>query len=401
MLTAQIIQRPVGQGGLCEGWVANGDQPKIRWLFDCGSNQLDLLRREMGKVSARIDLLFLSHLHSDHVVGLDHFLPQARVEEVVLPYLTATTRVLLLGQAFSQGAVAGQFLEFMADPPAWLFARGVQRVTYVGGDDGGEAGSSTEPVEPGGDVEGQLKPKWSGDRSAQPSTSIAPTGDVAVVAPGSQILLAASGGLANWVFLPHVQTPSAARQAAFDTLLATSFPGLSSQQIATSIWSKANRAKLRACYDKLWKDHNLVSLSLYAGPLIEPPFFRTELQLGHGFWSQQAWSRSGSSASSSWGWISTGDADLSGVRRRDAFKRTYARYIPHVSVLLAPHHGSRHNWHDDILTGMTGLRIGLAAAGPNSYGHPHREVRDGFSAHGVRLRKIGKKRCLLQRTQIP
>jgi beta-lactamase superfamily II metal-dependent hydrolase len=81
------------------------------------------------------------------------------------------------------------------------------------------------------------------------------------------------------------------------------------------------------------------------------------------------------------GWLATGDADLSGGRRRRAFQRYYRDVLDRVAVLVAPHHGAATSWHAELLNGLNMLRIGCAAAGPNSYGHPHASVKADIWAH--------------------
>jgi beta-lactamase superfamily II metal-dependent hydrolase len=77
----------------------------------------------------------------------------------------------------------------------------------------------------------------------------------------------------------------------------------------------------------------------------------------------------------------TGDAHLDGLRRRQRFLKFYQRFTRLTKVLMLPHHGSIHNHSDEVLNAMPELRVGFAAAGPNSYGHPHKEVRHAVRAH--------------------
>lgn len=77
----------------------------------------------------------------------------------------------------------------------------------------------------------------------------------------------------------------------------------------------------------------------------------------------------------------TGDAHLDGLRRRQRFLSFYQRFTRLTKVLMLPHHGSIHNHSDEVLIAMPALSVGFAAAGPNSYGHPHTEVRQAVQAH--------------------
>jgi beta-lactamase superfamily II metal-dependent hydrolase len=93
------------------------------------------------------------------------------------------------------------------------------------------------------------------------------------------------------------------------------------------------------------------------------------------------------------GWMLTGDAHLDGVRRRQRFLRYYQRVAPLTNVLMLPHHGSIHNHSDLVLDAMPELIVGYAAAGPNSYGHPHDDVKDAVNGHArAHFHRVSKQR---------
>lgn len=71
--------------GLFSG-ILQDDHSRVRWDYDCGSNQRDVLLREIASLGhAKLDFLFLSQFDSDHVNGIDTLLAACQVEEVVLP----------------------------------------------------------------------------------------------------------------------------------------------------------------------------------------------------------------------------------------------------------------------------------------------------------------------------
>lgn len=100
----EMVQHAVGQGGLFSGSLSAGTKP-LRWVYDCGSNQRETLTREIGKIASggEIDVLFLSHLDSDHVGGVDQLLAQVNVREVVLPYLNDTILLSIIGRDCARG----------------------------------------------------------------------------------------------------------------------------------------------------------------------------------------------------------------------------------------------------------------------------------------------------------
>lgn len=138
---------PVGQGLFCTGEFTSirPIAQRFFWVHDCGAtfiNQSDLLR-EVDRVrtdigpSHKIDLLILSHFDADHIAGLRALLPGITVEQVVLPYMAPSDRILLAMQATEDGDPA--FAEFLYDPPGFLASLAgegtIRTVTYIGGPD--------------------------------------------------------------------------------------------------------------------------------------------------------------------------------------------------------------------------------------------------------------------------
>lgn len=381
-----MVQHPVGQGGLFSGVLNAGARP-VRWVYDCGSNQCEALAREIVGVAERgaIDLLFLSHLDSDHVRGVDQLLSSTKVREVVLPYLNETMLLITIARDSERGALSGAFVEAAGDLAGWFGDRGVETVTFInGGDDGeGDGDGPILPGEPGGDRDGDVRAKWSlspvelGSRQAAEENASGQTGErrarLQQIQPGAAILMASSGALLNWVLLPYVHTPPARLIKAFEAALEAEFGSpLDTKAIVLAAKDQAVRDRLRGCYDALWLDHNLISMTLYCGPW-RPEQFDVSICLVSSHYRGWHGAEPG-------GWILTGDAHLDRLRRRQRFLHFYRDHLPLTNIFMTPHHGSAHNHSDEVLGAMPNLRVGFAAAGPNSYGHPHDAVRDAVNA---------------------
>lgn len=381
-MQVKMIQHAVGQGGLFSGELRTTGKP-LRWVYDCGSNQTDALRREIKTVAdgGEIDLLFLSHLDSDHVRGVDDLLGLVDVREVVLPYLNVRTLLAIMARDASRGSLSGTFVEAASDLAGWFGSRGIDRVTFVGGRDDDEGGDGPLlPFDPTRG-EGECRAKWTrepertGEVSADAGLPQARPARIAMmhqVAPDAALQIMTPGGAVNWALIPYVHQPSAKQMQAFDQALEDAFgASLDKKAIVARAKEAEVRDKLRDCYDALWLDHNLITMTLYAGPL-QPEAAQTPRSLPrrHFDWPGEAG-----------GWMLTGDAHLDGLRRRKRFLQFYQRVTPLTGVLMLPHHGSIHNHSDLVLDAMPNLRIGYAAAGPNSYGHPHRDVEDAVDGH--------------------
>jgi hypothetical protein len=382
-MQVKMVQHAVGQGGLHCGELTLGHKP-LRWVYDCGSNQADALKREISSIAEgdEIDLLFLSHFDSDHVNGVDLLLSQVKVHEVVLPYLNEETLVAIIARDAARGALTGVLVEAVSDLAGWFGSRGVETVTFVDSSDEGEGDGPDVPeaLDRGGD--GDCSTKWTGDtESVLEFSSVTEVGEGVArmrrVTQNGTLLVITPGGHLNWVLIPYVHKPSAALMKAFNDALVAEFGnGMHKKIIAQSAKDPEVRKKLRNCYDELWVDHNLISMSLYSGPISQE---RLDIDIRictrRPYWHMHhEWPGCG-------GWMLTGDAHLNGLRRRQRFLKFYSRFIGLINMLMLPHHGSIHNHSDELLHALPELRVGFAAAGPNSYGHPHNEVRDAVRTH--------------------
>lgn len=385
------VQFPVGQGGFHAGWLIEHGlpldinpfvgEPAFAWAYDCGSNQQDILNEQIRTIAgARLDMLFLSHLDSDHVVGVDKLLLAAdSVDEVILPYLCDVEWALHLAAAAGQGSLSGTFIDLVSSPSDWFGARGVQRITYIDGhsedDEGPDSPDPIDPIGGGGIVRdgerSRLKSSWT-----RSSPLVAPAGssgsvEIIRVPKGGVAPISGSRGQLNWVLSPFAFKPSAAKLASFEAALISEFgSGLTAKSYADAARTKAGRGKLRKCYDAVWVSHNLHSMALYAGPGVAP---------GH---KLRCTARQGNLLRRvvQPGWLSTGDFDLSGTKRRKKFLQFYSRYAPMIGQFMLPHHGSDLSFDSSVLTAFPDLTFAIAAVGTNGHGHPGRGVQKAVHA---------------------
>ncbi|KJH80348.1 hypothetical protein [Stutzerimonas stutzeri] len=364
-----MIQHPVGQGGMFSGQLDAGNAT-LRWVYDCGSNQQDRLSEEIISVAAQgsIDLLFLSHLDSDHVNGVDRLLAATTVTEVVLPYLSTAEFALAVALDLTTGALSGTFLEFVTDPAKWLIGRGVSTVSFVQTVDEDQPLGEWLIPEPNGefpraDDNRRLKMQW-------PATAVkmraVKKGTVQDIAAGAAASVATNGQRVDWLLAPYAHKPSKERMQAFRKALEHCFgKGLTRLAVVRHARNESGRAQLKACYRALWCDHNKVSMSLYAGPQASPVITSIRLPFSH--WRKGALPLQ----SAEIGWLMTGDADLASDGRLDALLDYYHHLRERVSVLVLPHHGSELSFHPWLLHGFSNLSACIVAAGRNQYGHPH------------------------------
>jgi hypothetical protein len=376
-----LTQHPVGQGGMMSG-LLNIPGGQFHWVYDCGSNQTEALIREIALVAARgeVDCLFLSHLDSDHVNGIDRLLMATGVKEVVLPYLNDLDRLIAAAHDASTGALSGGFLTFLCDIEGWLGARGVERVTYImPRDDDDEDGGGPELPRFDGGGEGPIRAKWSHptkDYSAPAGDSLSRSKGPIVqrLETTASLYLSAASGIMDWLLLPYAHRPSDAQLLAFRKAMYRKFGPKYPGRLKAMLTDPALRQQVRECYDLIWSDHNLVSMALYGGPRDSGPW-QGECLHHPGWWHHH---RHGNAV----GWLGTGDMHLNGPRRRKGMLNHYQAVLEQVNVLALPHHGSHRNFHASLPWEMPNMTQCVAAAGPNGYGHPSDDVKQTMQSAG-------------------
>jgi hypothetical protein len=377
-----LCQHPIGQGGFHSGAITGcqkssldpffGGQHAFRWVYDCGSDQLDSLNEEIKSVKGtQIDVLFLSHLHEDHINGVDSLLlnDNATVKEVVLPYLDDDDWVLHLAARSSEGTLSGTFIDLVDDPENWFESRGIERLTYVltDSDDDEENDGPASIDLPKEAVERNERDEhyeisWTRGRS-KPNASQTHSGNlnVSLVEKGEIGSISASGQTIDWVLSPYAYRPSYTKKMQFQEALEKEFAcRLSRKEYAKSALTSSGRKALRKCYDTIWNDHNLHSMVLYTGPS-RMSKYRIHTTSRYGNFVRRI---------TPLGWVLTGDFKASGQRRREKMLKYYSRYAENVGHINLPHHGSDDSFDIKLLTHFPNLVAAIAATGPNSYGHP-------------------------------
>tara|TARA_R110002072_G_scaffold141970_6_gene287299 strand:+ start:3253 stop:4452 length:1200 start_codon:yes stop_codon:yes gene_type:complete len=371
---AKIDQRPVGQGGFTTGQVET-DQGPLRWVYDCGSDDTRPLQDEIRLFLSEggVDLLFISHLHADHVNGIDALLSEGDVVEVVLPYIGNDEKKLLLASGAARGVLSTSYRSFLSNPVAWLSRRRVKRVRFIRGDDPDDGLEGREGA-PDFPSEQPSKHKWLRLGGPTSKTMERRRIPVTVDVGNHDAICPLSGGVGAWVFVPQVYQPSKARMDRFSASLEAVFGAKQTyRQLAKEALTQAGRAKLRLAYDQIWRDHNLVSMSLYAGP-VDVSNLGSWTEVGEGHHRNRL--RDNLIGG---GWLLTGDAKLVGERRRNKFKDRYSAWFGNLDVFQLPHHGSRHSGDWRLFQALGGRPIGFAAASlTNKYRHPHDETFSDF-----------------------
>ena len=148
----------VGQGlfysGILNQEADSGKQHQtVCFVYDCGTNSSkNFLKKEIDDFKLlmpasnkgtrkKLDLLVVSHLHDDHVNGLELLLKNVDVNTVVMPYVNEGIKFLARLESHNND----EFLQlFYTDPVGWFVSKGVRRIFLLGAEEQFDKNKNTE-----------------------------------------------------------------------------------------------------------------------------------------------------------------------------------------------------------------------------------------------------------------
>lgn len=367
----------------------SGIFPPFHYVYDCGAKKIrGLLAPAIDKFCERlkdrpIDLIILSHFHSDHIGGLDILLARKAVRCAVIPYLAESERLLLIGQLLAKPEVRFDELQMAANPGGWLRSRGVESVIMVRATD--------------------AAPDWQEDRGARPqdqgqggwtlrSAVGVPPPERDDTKMGHRTPLKAFVGARlalDFHFYCWQARPLQDRMA--EVWDAGGTPSmaelLAPQHLAEHLRSSSLRRRLIQCYHAVVRKRTLNWTTLCA--LISPGVGALpggyEISFGASrFLSPPIWPND-------MGWLGTGDLELGQPAVREEFFKHYEHASP-VASLALPHHGSRRNFNPRLISHFKPGLV-FAAVPPVSAKHPDAGVLRAISREGIDVHLVDNRAC--------
>jgi beta-lactamase superfamily II metal-dependent hydrolase len=324
----------VGQGAFYTEEFS-GNNCHLTIVYDCGSSTDEQILRdridETFSENKTIDALFISHFHADHINGIKHLLEHCIVKKIFLPVLDSVAREIMRISCLIDGSSKESFaFQFVKDP-----AGTVKNIV------GSKSGGNPPADEP--EIIGVEETAADGNESL-----ISIKGNI-----NSGTNITVDNATAEWVYIPF-NFREESRYNKLEKYIADKCPELDFAKIIEN-WDEY-KEKLQDIYDHIPGDLNTNSLVIYSGPRKDVLMEKKERIAC----------------------LFTGDYNLKGRQKWDAFERAYGDYFKKIFVLQVPHHGSKYNFNVKLLQTQIPCFV-ISAGTKNKFGHPDPDVRECLS----------------------
>lgn len=330
---------PVGQGAFYTEQFENG----VNVVYDCGSStSRSAIERQIECTfdeGEEIQAVFISHLHEDHINGLPYLLSRCHVKALYLPFLTDEEILLTRLIARLENTESEFFSEMLVDPYT-----AVQKYT-----------SSADLPTP--DVF-YVMPVDSNRRVSANITAI----------PSGKALSSISD---NWIYVPYNFQNTRRSKSFFRGLSKNGYDKKTLQSyLETSDIFSYDWSDIRRIYQKYAPGSlNSNSLVIYSGPSLPGDSGITPY---HFFMPDLSDPQSGRRNGFPCGCLFLGDYDAGTRESWDGLTDHLTDYMPNIGTIQVPHHGSMHNYNEELSCGKYILII--SAGYQNKYKHPHTKV---------------------------
>lgn len=353
------IIHPVGQGGFyTETFTDENNDELFNMVYDCGSETNKsrfiepYLKKYISGSNKNFDAVFISHLHNDHINGLDFLLRTTTIRNLFLPQLTPDIIIeAYIYNYIKTGVVNNPSNDCIAN----LIRRTYNNTRIVeiiesNGDEGFDRGESIA-------IGDNLKPSY-------PSGTVF-TGKGNVVCPDGIIL--------KWLYIPfNSPYPSKnGKPISQDPLFSSvidSNGNIEPNRLSYLMKSKSIDECKGIYFEYFGKDHNAYSMTLFSG--IEQPHRISYCMRRSNFWM---WYRHDLCFSPNF--IYTGDFKPNMKLGSSSYIEMMKRRLENmhlwdtVSGIQVPHHGSRYNFNAELYRFPC---VGYISVGStNAHHHPH------------------------------
>ena len=329
---------PIGQGAFYTEFFN-----EFTAVYDCGSDKnIDLIEAEIRATferGTRIDAVFISHLHEDHVNGLEYLLDYCKVRRLFLPLLTDEEKIQLLihNSFYREGE---QFVKNLIINPIETLSKKDTQIFFV------------PNVEKNKEV-GELK-LLNFNKLQQSGKEL------------NQNVKLFSENIPNWRFIPF-NFQESKRSELLKNELNNRNVNISNVKEFKKLWKiKHSRELIKKAYLSVSKKFNTNSLTLFSGPE-NGNIYPNKFQFGKCFYRSNHFR---CCVVYEPGCLYFGDYEANGAKKWKELYNKYEIYWSSIGTVQIPHHGSQ--WNYNRMINQIKPMISIISAGySNRYKHPH------------------------------
>jgi hypothetical protein len=141
-----------GQGLFYNGFLIDNRGHTFSFVYDCGTSDAkrilsNSVQEYKQYIEKRLDILFVSHLHDDHVSHIPRLINDLELDCVVLPNILPEIRVLLASRI--RGIETNhELISFYTDPARYFAERGAKRIFVLSNDNDNDRSFFLNDYEP-------------------------------------------------------------------------------------------------------------------------------------------------------------------------------------------------------------------------------------------------------------
>ncbi|MBR3987639.1 MAG: MBL fold metallo-hydrolase [Bacteroidales bacterium] len=341
---------PVGQGGFYTESIKDDSGKEFLVAYDCGGNNKQFMEdylesfihdsRDGGKMV--IDAVFISHLHADHINGLEYLLKKVDVKYLFLPRLTNELLVeTLLYNTLQNHENAQELTDFILklydERNGDYYETRIVQVDHSEGQGGGNQEGQNNSV----DINNI-------------SQSLIESGKNITFSPDIQ-----------WLYIPYNPPANHRSTTDFYNFLKAELD-LTSLDFSRipEIVEDCSISKLKDVYKRFFgSNHNSYSMTLFSGLRDSS---RYKIKGSHHVWNLDCdiqYHLHQTSANC----LYTGDFE---ARAFNDMRLFYGHLWPTIESIQVPHHGSKNNIHPSLYDNA--IRGFISVGTENKYSHPHK-----------------------------